>query len=104
MSNAAAAAEREECCGMHLVCERETLLQPDPEIIYYDDEELDAYAGRPAESYTAAEAEQFAYVLHTMHENEVAGWVRSLQLRNILLPLPIRDEALLIVREQRSRA
>ena len=30
------------CCGEHLVCERETLLQTNAEIIYYDDEELDA--------------------------------------------------------------
>jgi hypothetical protein len=94
----------EECCGMHLVCEKETLLQPNPEIIYYDDEELDTYIGRPAESYSAAETEQFAYILHTMLEKDVAGWVRSLQLRNISLPLSVRDEALLIVREQRTKA
>ena len=40
------------CCGEHLVCERETLLQTNAEIIYYDDEELDALAGIAAEDYT----------------------------------------------------
>ena len=32
--------EDDGCCGEHLVCERETLLQTNAEIIYYDDEEL----------------------------------------------------------------
>ena len=35
----------EGCCGEHLVCERETLLQTNAQIEYYDDEELDALAG-----------------------------------------------------------
>ncbi len=95
--------EREECCGMHLVCERETLLQPNPEIIYYDDEELDTFIAREPDSYSDEETEQFAYVLHTMLEKDVPGWVRSLQLRNIQLPLPVREEALLIVQERRSK-
>ena len=33
------------CCGRHLVCERESLLTTKPEIIYYDDEELDRLSG-----------------------------------------------------------
>ena len=95
--------EREECCGMHLVCERESLLQSDPEIIYYDDEELDTFAGREPESYFPDEIELFSYILHTMLEADVPGWVRSLQLRNIQLPLPLRDEALLIIQERRAK-
>ena len=31
------------CCGAHEVCEAETLLALSDKIIYYDDEELDAY-------------------------------------------------------------
>ena len=29
------------CCGEHLVCERETLLQTNAKVEYYDDEEYD---------------------------------------------------------------
>ena len=42
-------SEDDGCCGEHLVCERETLLQTNAEIIYYDDEELDALVGIAAE-------------------------------------------------------
>ncbi len=90
------------CCGQHLVCERETLLQTNAEIIYYDDEELDQLAGIPYESYTTIQANMIRDVFHTMQEKDVPGWVRSLQLRNIQLPLDVREEALLIVRERRK--
>lgn len=90
------------CCGRHAVCERASLLAAASEAVeYYDDEELDAYKGRAADSYTAEEEEQFEEVLTTMRDDEVAGWVRSLQLRGIALPEALRDEVLLIVGEQR---
>lgn len=92
-----------ECCGQHLVCERETLLQTNAKIEYYDDEELDALAGIPAEQYTPAQCEQIHEVFDTLQEKDVAGWVRSLQLRNIELPAEVREEALLIVRERRKQ-
>jgi len=90
------------CCGQHLVCERETLLQTNAEIIYYDDEELDTIAGIAPEDYTPEQADQIREVFRTMQEKDVPGWVRSLQLRNIQLPLDVREEALLIVRERRK--
>lgn len=92
-----------ECCGQHLVCERETLLQTNAEIIYYDDEELDELSGIPAEEYTEAQAQQIREVFETLKEKDVPGWVRSLQLRNIQLPMDVREEALLIVVERRKR-
>ena len=61
------------CCGQHLVCEK---YSPTDKIIYYDDEELDAFKGRAADSYTPAEVEQFEEVLTTMRPDEVPGWVR----------------------------
>ena len=36
-----------------------------------------------------------------MQSHEVAGWVRSLQLRGIELPDEVKDEVLLIVGERR---
>ena len=90
------------CCGEHLVCERETLLQTNAKIDYYDDEELDALAGIPAEDYTSEQYQMIREVFDTLQGKDVPGWVRSIQLRNIQLPLDIREEALLIVVERRK--
>ena len=90
------------CCGEHLVCERETLLQTNAEIIYYDDEELDALAGIAAEDYTTEQYHMIRAVFDTLQAKDVPGWVRSIQLRNIQLPLDVREEALLIVIERRK--
>jgi uncharacterized protein YpmS len=100
-----AAADTEECCGMHITCERDSLLASmSSEIVYYDDEELDAYAGRAADQYTAAEVEQFREILLTLQPEDIAGWARSVQLRGITLPSDIRDELLLIVAENRMES
>ena len=92
-----------ECCGQHAVCERDLLraaMQQRPD--YFDDEELDRFAGRPSDGYTPEEEDEFREVLYTTLEEEVADWLRSLQLRGIALPDSLRDEALLIVNEQRG--
>lgn len=92
-----------ECCGQHETCEKESLLAAvSKKIEYYDDEELDRFIGREADSYTTEETELFRDVLYTMQEVEVAGWVRSLQLRGIELPDGIKDEVFLIVGERRT--
>lgn len=91
-----------DCCGAHEVCDKETLLSADDEIVYYQDEDLDHYQGRSAQSYSSAEIEDFREILYTMRDDEVAGWLRSLQLRNINPPIVIRDEALMIVSEVRD--
>ena len=95
-------SEDDGCCGEHLVCERETLLQTNAEIIYYDDEELDALVGIAAEDYTKEQYQMIREVFETLKASDVPGWVRSIQLRNIQLPLDIREEALLIVVERRK--
>lgn len=92
----------EECCGQHEVCERDSLLAAVSEKVeYFDDEELDAYAGRPADAYTDRETEIFRDILLTLLPDDVAPWARSLQLRGIELPAPVREELLLIVGENR---
>ena len=90
------------CCGEHLVCERETLLQTNAKVEYYDDEELDTLIGVPAEEYTQEQYQLIREVFDTLQAKDVPGWVRSIQLRNIQLPLDIREEALLIVVERRK--
>ena len=90
-----------ECCGQHQTCEKESLLAAvSMQIEYYDDEELDTYRGVASDAYTPEQVEQFRDVLYTMQEVEVAGWVRSLQLRGIELPDEVKDEVFLIVGER----
>jgi len=92
-----------ECCGMHITCERDSLLPSvSKEIEYFDDEELDAFRGRTATGYTEAETEQFRDVLLTLRPDDIAPWARSVQLRGIELPAAVRDELLLIVSEARA--
>lgn len=91
------------CCGMHVVCEKDSLSTAvSDEIEYYDDEELDAFKGRAPQSYDDPETEQFREILLTLLPTDIAGWARSLQLRGIELPPAVRDELLLIVAEARG--
>lgn len=93
----------QECCGQHEVCEKESLLAAvSKKIEYYDDEELDRYIGVSPDAYTPEQEDEFRDVFYTMQPEDVAGWVRSLQLRGIALPEGIKDEVLLIVRERRG--
>lgn len=92
----------EECCGQHETCEKDSLLAAVSKgIEYYNDEELDRYKGLEGDEYTEEEVEEFREVLYTLQETEVAGWIRSLQLRNVNLPDALKDEAFLIVGERR---
>ncbi len=93
------------CCGQHETCEKESLLAAVSKgIEYYDDEELDRFKGTAENAYTDAEVEEFRDVLYTMQAEEVAGWVRSLQLRGIAIPEALRDEIILLVDEVRTKA
>ncbi len=92
-----------ECCGQHETCEKESLLAAvSKQIEYYNDEELDRFRGRESSAYSADEIEEFREVLYTMREDEVAGWVRSLQLRAVALPDELKDEVFMIVGERRG--
>lgn len=91
------------CCGMHIVCEKDSLsTAASTEIVYYDDEELDAFSGRLPDSYSNDETEMFRDILFTLLPTDIAGWARSLQLRGITLPPAVRDELLLVVSEARQ--
>ena len=89
-------------CGAHEICEKESLLAAvSKNIEYYDDEELDRFKGYSSNSYSSGEVQEFADVLYTLRSEEVAGWVRSLQLREIELPDQLKDEIVMIVGERR---
>ena len=68
---------------------------------YYDDEELDRFQGVEADEYEEEAVDEFREVLYTLQDIEVAGWLRSLQLRGVNLPDALKDEAFLIVGERR---
>lgn len=94
-----------ECCGQHETCERDSLLAAvSKQIEYYNDEELDRFRSRLSSEYTAEEVDEFREILYTMQEVEVAGWVRSLQLRAVELPDDLKDEVFLIVGERRMNS
>lgn len=94
----------EQCCGLHLVCEKDSLSPMSAEIIYYDDEDLDRFVGRTPESYSPEEVEEFREVLMTLRADDVAGWARSITQRRLELPFEVRDELLMLVNEQRNLA
>ncbi len=96
-------AEDSECCGQHEVCEKTNLMNTSLKYEYYDDEELDALAGINPEEYSDEQIAQLREVFETLKEYDVAGWLRSLQMRNIELPEDIKEDALLIVSDLRER-
>ena len=85
-----------ECCGLHEVCEKESLRALE-DVEYYEDEELDRFRGRT--TYSDEEIEECREVLYTMRTDEVAGWLHSLELRRVNLPDELKDEVLLLVGE-----
>ena len=85
------------CNGTNDKCEQDCMMEAaTKDIVYYDDDELDAFSGRPSDSYTDEEVEQFSEVLYTMRHEEIADWCRSLTLRGINLPDQIKDETFML--------
>lgn len=85
----------EECCGLHAVCEKG--LSADGKPVYYDDEELDRFAGRQPDGYSEDEEEEFREVLYTLLPDDIYPWGVSLTQRNVALPTSLRDEWLMMV-------
>ena len=86
------------CNGENTKCEQECMMEAATKPIeYFDDEELDRYAGRQDDEYTDSEADEFREVLYTMRQEEVADWSRSLILRNVNLPRQLRDEVIMLI-------
>ena len=86
------------CTGADERCEQVCMMKASlKDIEYYDDEELDVFKGRQSDNYTNKEIEQFAEVLHTIRQDEVKGWNRSLILRSINLPDSLKDEVIMLI-------
>ncbi len=89
-----------ECCGKHVVCEKQKLAEARMRSAqYFDDEDLDKYIGRKPDGYTDQEVEEFRYVLYTMQQNEVREWMECLQARDIELPDQLKEECYSMMNE-----
>lgn len=93
----------DEACGIRSICPSEQILvsQCKREIIYYDDEELDSFAGRDADGYTAEEEEQWRDVLYTLQPGDLLGWGQSIKHRGLVMPASIQAEFLQLAAENR---
>lgn len=95
--------EDEECCGQHTVCEKDSLINSFvDEIEYFDDEELDAYAGISSDQYPENIVEEFREIFYSMYDEEKPKWIRSLQRRGISIPDQFKDEIILVINDLRA--
>ena len=93
----------DEACGIRSICPNEQIQvsQCKREVIYYDDEELDGFAGREADGYTAEEEEQWRDVLYTLQPGDLLGWGQSIKHRGLIMPASIQAEFLQLAAENR---
>ena len=89
------------CCGAQSICQHDTLLNSSNKIAHYNDFELDVLAEISPVDFSNEQLKLLLDVFFSIKENEMAGWLRSLQIRNIQLPVELREQALLIVSERR---
>ena len=109
MQNEADSATRQGCadeaCGLRSICPSEQILagQCKQEVTYYEDEELDAFAGRGEVDYTPEEEEQWRDVLYTLRADDLLGWGQSIKHRRLVMPAAVREEFLHLAAEHRTR-
>jgi len=82
-----------ECCGAHEICELD-LRKLNNDIVYFEDEELDIFKHRQATEYNEEEIDEFRDILYTLKSEEIREWINSLEIRQINLPEPLKQETL----------
>lgn len=94
----------DEACGLRSICPSEQLLAGEckQEVVYYDDEELDAFAGRSENGYTADEEEQWRDVLYTLQPSDLLGWGQSIKHRGLVMPAAVREEFMHLAAEHHT--
>ena len=89
------------CNGDDNRCEQECMLEAaTKQVEYFDDEDLDRFAGKPSDSYSEEEVEEFRDVLYTMRREEAKAWNRSLILRQVNVPDQLKDELIMMMEEE----
>lgn len=88
-----------DSCGLenHSCIKKCLARKEETDIVYYEDEELDTFKNRKADSYNEDEIESFRYVLNTLQRSDIVGWVCSLRQRRIALPLCLKEEARILL-------
>ena len=91
----------DESCGIRSICPSEQILAGacKPQPTYYDDEELDAFAGRGEDDYSDEELELWRDVLYTLQPADLLGWGQSVKHRGLVMPAAIRQEFLQLAAE-----
>ena len=94
----------DEACGIRSICPSEQILMGEckQQPVYYDDEELDGFAGRTADGYTPEEEEQWRDVLYTLQPSDLLGWGQSIKHRGLVMPTTIHEEFLHLAAEHRT--
>jgi hypothetical protein len=87
----------EECCGAHEICETDLLNKMSEEIVYFEDEELDAYKNYEENDYNDDQIDEFREVLYSLQQKEIELWLHSLELRKIELPSIIKSEVVFML-------
>jgi len=89
---------KQEACPSDCFCNDKALKRAvKTDIEYFDDEDLDQYAGRQASDYSDTEVARFNEVLTTLRPIETGDWLRSLELRGIALPEELKDIAIMLM-------
>ena len=91
----------DEDCGLRSICPSEQLLAGEckQEVTYYEDEELDAFAGCGEDDYSPEEEEQWRDVLYTLRAEDLLGWGQSIKRRGLVMPAAVKDEFLHLAAE-----
>ena len=94
----------DETCGLRSICPSEQILAGEckQEVTYYEDEELDDFAGRGENDYTPEEEEQWRDVLYTLRADDLLGWGQSVKRRGLVMPAAVREEFLHLAAEHRT--
>ena len=82
-----------DCCGAHEICEFDSSVFDQDQIIYFDDEELDELRNVREEQLTEKQIEDLREVLYTLQTNDIGKWITSLASRRIHLPAILQQEA-----------
>lgn len=94
--------KKQSCCDEKALCNKDTLLNHSEKITYYSDEKLEQLTGIPKHKLSKTQIALLSEVFYSLNEEDIAGWLRSLQLRRIELTTDLREQALLIISERRK--
>ena len=86
------------CSGESAKCAHDCMMEAAvKDVEYYDDEELDMFAGRRSDGYTDDEAEMFREVMLTMNPCDCLSYISRSGLGGIEPPDQIKDEMMMIM-------